>query len=68
MLFSDADIGGFRFQELDKQATVREAIDDAEDVRTRFCLLELFTAPQILEQLIHLSTLYLNSFSGGGWC
>jgi hypothetical protein len=67
MLSSDVDIGGFRFQELNKQNTVREVIDDAEDWRTRFRLLELITTSQVLEQFIHLSALYLNSFSGGGW-
>jgi hypothetical protein len=66
-LSSDVDIGGFRFQELNKQNTVRQTIDDAEDWRTRFRLLELFTASQVLEQFTHLSALYLNSFSGGSW-
>lgn len=64
-LSSDADIGAFRSQELNEQITVRKAIDDREDVRTRFCLLKLFTTSQVLEQFIHLSALYLNGFSRG---
>jgi len=38
----------------------------AENVHTRFCLLKLFIASQVLEQFIDLSALYLDGFSGSG--
>jgi hypothetical protein len=49
MLSSDVDTGAFRFQELNEQSTVGEAIDYKENVRTRFCLFELFTTSQVLK-------------------
>jgi hypothetical protein len=63
MLSSDVDIGAFRFQELKR--TVGKATRGTVNVHTRFCLLEFFSTPQVLEQFIHLSTLYFDGLSGG---